>query len=160
MKSMEKFYISITDAKLGIILEILSNCDKIQEICVCNHDLNGTSDQILQIVTIVLSFPKLSKFYASGIMNDEILTLIASKSNELKNLRELCLSPNRGFSLNAFQKFLKNAKFSSHVDMNLKIAAELEEFEEMAKNYKKSSLKVLEVGNNNKIINKFRKNDH
>uniref|UniRef100_A0AC34RNQ0 Uncharacterized protein n=1 Tax=Panagrolaimus sp. JU765 TaxID=591449 RepID=A0AC34RNQ0_9BILA len=66
-------------------------------------------------------------------MDDELLKLLATKSNKLNSLQELTLVSRFDFSIDAVEHFIKRATFADSSFFILQINATLPEVEKMVK---------------------------
>uniref|UniRef100_A0AC34RS01 Uncharacterized protein n=1 Tax=Panagrolaimus sp. JU765 TaxID=591449 RepID=A0AC34RS01_9BILA len=138
MEFLEEFYFVVDDRSFNLNFEIVSKLKHLKYCYISNY---SPSKKFLKIVD---ACPKLSKLTFLGKMDDEILKLLASKSNKSNALKELKLVPSIGFSIDAVEHFFKHATFVDDSDIDLKINATLSEVEQMMKRIDKYKVSLFE----------------
>uniref|UniRef100_A0AC34PZV6 F-box domain-containing protein n=1 Tax=Panagrolaimus sp. JU765 TaxID=591449 RepID=A0AC34PZV6_9BILA len=119
MEFLENFVFILNDKFSDGNVEIAS---KLNHLKFCHISNYLSSEKLLNIVD---AFPKLPNLIIHGIMDDELLKLLASKSNSLNPLKKLKLVSFIGFSIDAVEHFFKHATFVNKSLIDLKIDATL-----------------------------------
>uniref|UniRef100_A0AC34RPN6 Uncharacterized protein n=1 Tax=Panagrolaimus sp. JU765 TaxID=591449 RepID=A0AC34RPN6_9BILA len=127
MEFLDEFYFVLSDPFFDLYMEIVSKLNHLKG-CIIHNSL--PSEKLLKIVNV---FPKLPNLTLNGEMDDEVLKLLASKSNKSNALKELTLVPAIGFSIDALEHFFKRATFLDESQIDLKINAAWPDVEEMFK---------------------------
>uniref|UniRef100_A0AC34QEX3 Uncharacterized protein n=1 Tax=Panagrolaimus sp. JU765 TaxID=591449 RepID=A0AC34QEX3_9BILA len=94
------------------------------------------------LLKIVDAFPKLPNLISIDV-DDELLKLLASKSNKSNPLKKLALGPSSGFPIDAVEHFLKRATFVDESLIVLTMNVSLPEVEEMFKRIDKYKVILL-----------------
>uniref|UniRef100_A0AC34RBN0 Uncharacterized protein n=1 Tax=Panagrolaimus sp. JU765 TaxID=591449 RepID=A0AC34RBN0_9BILA len=152
MEFLEYFDFVLHGTFFDLYMEIASKLNHLKE---CNISNFLTSEKLLKLVD---AFPKLPKLTLHGEMDDELLKLLASKSNESNPLEKLEFVPRIGFSINALEHFVKRATFVDESQIILKINAALPDVAEMFKRIDKHEVILLKQSKNNFEFKKIDEN--
>uniref|UniRef100_A0AC34QV25 Uncharacterized protein n=1 Tax=Panagrolaimus sp. JU765 TaxID=591449 RepID=A0AC34QV25_9BILA len=144
MEFLEGFYFVLENEFFDLNMEIVSKLNHLKYCIIHNH---LPSEKLLKFVD---KFPKLPILSFSGQIDDELLKLLASKSNKSSPLRKLELVPRIGFSIYGVEHFLKRATFVHLPHICLKMNAALSEVEKMFKRINK--YKVISFRKKGEIV--------
>uniref|UniRef100_A0AC34QKW5 F-box domain-containing protein n=2 Tax=Panagrolaimus sp. JU765 TaxID=591449 RepID=A0AC34QKW5_9BILA len=138
MEFLEEFLFVLRDEYFDVNMEIVSKLNHLKECKIVN---SLPSKKLLKFVD---AFPKLPNFLSYDV-DDELLKLLASKSNKSNPLKTLMLVPPiGGFSIDAVEQFFKRGSFVDESKISLKINASLPEVEEMFKRIGKFEVNLVE----------------